>query len=249
MIDARTVQYHVRRKINRMNSKYSGYIKPSDLDEYINESLSAWTVNNIAKAEINSETRADLRILEVKDKSLNFKPSKGKPKVVAELPSNHLRTIRRRLKASVDCGKPHLDECKGCIDRDLKIRIAQSGEIDDLLDDPYWKPSFEWRETIGDEASDGLHVWTDGNFKVNDVFIDYYRKPLEVRTPSLMKEGFYTIGNKTYNKDVGLELDQTYQVNEITDLAALFILRDLSDGQEYQAQINKILNTQQIHLT
>lgn len=247
MIDARTVHNHVKRKLNRINSKYSGYVSPADIDEYINEGMSVWVKNNLAKSEVNSETRVDLMALEIKDMELDI-TGVSNNKVVARLPDNHLKTIRRRLKASVDCTATKYQDCEGCTGRDIKVRIAQSGELDDLLDDPYWEPSFEWRETIGDEAHDGLHVWTKGKFKVDKVLIDYYRKPLEVRCPSLMG-GFYTIGNKTYRNDTGLELDQSYQVNEITDLAVLFILRDLSDGQDYQTQINKIQNTQQIHLT
>lgn len=231
MIDARSVHNQVRRKLNRINSNYSNYIGVPDLDEYLNEALQVWVKNKSTVAEINSSIRNDLSEIEIKDHSLKFSQRKGK--VVAELPKDYLKGLRRIAKAT-------LDDCKS---KTIKIEIVRSDEVENLLDNPYKTPNFMWGETIGDEAHDGLHIWTDGEFTIEEVIIDYIRKPKEIRCPSLLDSGSYTIGSKIYSVDQGLELTRNYQVNEITDLATLFVLRDISDSQEYQTQIDKILRT------
>lgn len=235
MIDAETVNNHVHRKLNRINSNFSGYLRVPDVDEYINEAVQVWVKNRALFPEINSDRRNDLRKLEIKGKKLKF--TSESDRVVAELPKDFFKRIGQEAVGSIGC-----ENCN-CDNRVIKIRIKQSGEISDLLSDPYWKPSFEWGETIGDEDHRGLHVWHNGEFTIDEITIDYIRKPKEVRTPSLMAEGYYTIGTKRYSTNSGLELDETHQINEITDLAALFILRDYGDGQEYQSQIDKILRT------
>lgn len=240
MIDPTAVQNHVHRKINRLNSRFSGYVGAPEIDEYINEALAVWTTNKASLPEVNSNRREELRQLEIKNNPVKFKNSGDR--VIARLPSNFLKLLNQRGRASIKCDE---DDCNN---RLIKIRLVQSGEIEELLDDPNWEPSFGWGETIADEAHDGLHIWHNNKFKFDSITIDYFRKPEEVRTPSLMKEGYYTVGNTKYTKNQGLELDQVYQVNDITDLAALFILRDLSDGAEYQSQIDKILRTNTLYL-
>jgi hypothetical protein len=246
VVNSRIFQNDCRRKINRINSRFSRQVGIADLDETINEAFRTWFRNQAAKFEVNSETRNDLRIFEIKNESIQFSKEKGK--VVSTFPKGYYKLINQRVLGSVECGSKHLEECKGCIDRSINVRIVQSGEINDLLNDPYWQPSFEWKETIGDEASDGFHIWHNDKFKVGQVLIDYLREPKEFRCPSLMKEGYYTIGNKKYNKDLPLELDPI-RSHEVSDLVALFIARDLSDGEEYQSQIDKILRKDSVYLS
>ena len=243
MIDSRSFHKDCRRKINRINSNFSKQVSVPDLDEYINEALYTWFRNNSAKVEINSETRGDLRQFENRGVALDFKEKDDK-KSIYELPKDFYKLLNQRLKASIDCGKAHLEECKGCIGRDINIRIVQSGEVNDLIEDPYWGPSFEWQETIGDDSESGLHVWHNNKFNIDSVIIDYLREPNEVRTPSLMKEGYYTIGKNKYSKDKPLELSPI-RAHEVSDLVALFVARDISDSDEFQTQINKISTKEQ----
>lgn len=238
MISAQEVHHNVKRKLNRINSNFSQYVSVSEVDEYLKEALGVWMNNKAFKAEANSEVRNDIRHLEIKDFKLDFE---NRPdKVVAKLPGNFLKRLRQYAIGSRECISK---DCEDCKNRKISINIVRSGNLNTLLEDPYWDPSFIWAETLGDEATDGLHIWHNKKFKIDSVFIDYIRKPLEVRCPSLTSSGYYTVGDKTYSTDQGLELDQKYQINEITDLACLFIMRDLSDGQEYQLQADKILRT------
>lgn|SRR5690554_5724260 len=228
MIDARSFHNECRRKINRINTGFSQHVKVPDLDEYINEALYTWHRNNSAKVEINSETRNDLRIFEIKNRSLEFENMDDR--VVSKFPQDFYKMLNQKVIGVND----------KCSERTINVRVLQSGEINDLVYDPYWEPSFEWMETIGDEANDGFHIWHNNKFEVKQVVVDYIRKPKEVRCPSLMKEGFYTIGTKRYENDSPMELDPE-RAHEVSDLVALFVARDISDSQEYQSQIDKIL--------
>src|SRR5690554_3646131 len=121
MIDSRSFHKDCRRKINRINSNFSKQVSVPDLDEYINEALYTWFRNNSAKVEINSETRGDLRQFEKRGVILDFKEKDDK-KSIYKLPKDFYKLLNQRLEASIDCGKAHLDECKGCIGRDINIR-------------------------------------------------------------------------------------------------------------------------------
>lgn len=234
MIDARSFANECRRKIHRINSRFSSQVTQPMLDEYVNEALITWFKNQVAKFEINSETRNNLKQFEIKSEVLTFQ-DKG-DRVVAKYPKNYYQTTNQEVIGN-----------RGCGDRNIRVRIVQSGKLRDALKDPYWEPNFEWGETIGDDSGDGLNIWHNKKFKIEKVLIDYIRKPKEFRCPSLMKEGFYTIGNTTYRTDMPLELSKM-RSNEISDLVALFVLRDLSDGQEYQTQIDKINRKQTLYL-
>lgn len=234
MIDSRSFSNECRRKIHRINSRFSNQVTQPMLDEYINESLIVWFRNQAAKFEINSEVRNNLRQFELKGVNLDFE-DKG-DRIVAKYPKNYYQLTNQEIIGSRSCGK------KG-----IRVRIVQSGKLRDALRDPYWSPSFEWAETLGDESEDGLNIWHNKEFKVERVIIDYLREPKEFRCPSLMKEGSYKIGNKIYSKDLPLEVDKM-RSNEISDLVALFVSRDLSDGQEYQAQSDKIYKKQTLYL-
>lgn len=234
-----------RRKIHRINTRFSAQVSQPMLDGYVNEALLTLFRNNVAKFEINSETRNDLRRFEYKSVELPF-DTKG-DKIIAKFPKNYYKLTNQEVIADKDCGRAHLEECDGCKNRTINVRILQSGELRDALQDPYWKPSFEWKETIADEAHDGLHVWTSGSFEIKKVLIDYLRKPNQFRCPSLLPEGSYTVGNTVYNTDQPLDWNEEGS-NEISDLVSLLVLRDLSDTQEYQAQASRIQFKENTHL-
>lgn len=233
MVDARTFSNQCRRKIHRINTNFSAQVTQPMLDEYVNEALITWFRNQAAIFEINSEVRNNLKQFEVKSHKVPFRDIGDR--VVAKYPDNYYQLVNQQVLGT-----------KGCGDRNIRVRIVQSGKLRDALVDPYWKPSFEWGETLGDDSGDGLNIWHNNKFEIKEVVIDYLRKPKEFRCPSLMREGYYTIGGKRFEKDLPLELSEI-RSNDISDLVALFVARDLSDGDEYQTQISKITNKQTLY--
>lgn len=101
-------------------------------------------------------------------------------------------------------------ECKNrviWINRDL----AKHGDLQFILNNDHYKPSFEYQETFNFLSSDEISVFTDGTFIPSQVFISYMRYPIYIN-----KEGYVMLdGNDSYNQDCELE---TYLEDELLDL-------------------------------
>ena len=75
------------------------------------------------------------------------------------------------VRAKAEKGK-----CKAII----HLQEIQTENLTDLLQDEFYKPSFEWRESLYTVNSDLLSVYVD-NFKVSEILLNYYRYPNQMR--------------------------------------------------------------------
>jgi hypothetical protein len=102
------------------------------------------------------------------------------------------------------------EECKDrvvWINRDL----AKHGDLQFILNNDHYKPSFEYQETFNFLSSDEISVFTDGTFTPKQVFISYMRYPIYID-----KEGYVKFdGTDSINQDCELE---TYLEDELLDL-------------------------------
>jgi len=236
-IAATKLQYETRKKINRINSDFAQAITVADLDSYLNEAKDALFENYAALAETNTTIRNHLRQLEVKKVCL---PCTKQDKKCCKItyPEGFYRLLSQTTKA-----------CKGdCGERDLVTHIIQSNELSTSLKDPFWSPSWDYEETLADEAGDGLYVYHQ-DFDIKEVCIDYLRKPKDIATPSLTKKGSYrNAEGQTVATDQPLELDATFLWRKVVDIAALMVERDMSELTDYQSQLQKIMAVDKMFL-
>jgi hypothetical protein len=93
------------------------------------------------------------------------------------------------------------------INRDL----AKHGDLQFILNNDHYKPSFEYQETFNILASDEISIFTDGTFEPVSLNIMYMRYPDYIN-----KEGYIMLdGNPSINTDCELEL---YLEDELLDL-------------------------------
>ena len=93
------------------------------------------------------------------------------------------------------------------INRDL----AKHGDLQFILNNEHYKPSFEYQETFNFLASDEISIFTDGTFTPKAIHIMYMRYPQYIN-----KEGYIMLdGTPSFNKDCELE---TYLEDELLDL-------------------------------
>jgi len=100
-----------------------------------------------------------------------------------------------------------------CKDRVIWINkdLAKHGDLQFILNNNHYKPSFEYQETFNFLSSDEISVFTDGTFTPKQVFISYMRYPVYIN-----KEGYVMLdGQDSYNQDCELE---TYLEDELLDL-------------------------------
>jgi hypothetical protein len=93
------------------------------------------------------------------------------------------------------------------INRDL----AKHGDLQFILNNDHYKPSFEYQETFNFLSSDEISVFTDGTFTPLDIYIMYMRYPVYIDKAGYVKFD----GTPSTNQDCELEL---YLEDELLDL-------------------------------
>jgi hypothetical protein len=100
-----------------------------------------------------------------------------------------------------------------CIDRQIWINrdLAKHGDLQFILNNEHYKPSFEYQETFNLLSSDDVSVFTDGTFTPKTIKIMYMRYPQYIN-----KAGYIMLdGEPSVNSDCELEL---YLEDELLDL-------------------------------
>ena len=100
-----------------------------------------------------------------------------------------------------------------CKDRKIWINrdLAKHGDLQFILNNDHYKPSFEYQETFNFLSSDEISIFTDGTFTPNKICISYMRYPVYID-----KEGYVKFdGTDSVNQDCELE---TYLEDELLDL-------------------------------
>lgn len=108
---------------------------------------------------------------------------------------------------------------------------AKHNDLNNILRDPYQKPSFEWRETPIIYKHDTMLILSDGTFTVSKADIDYIRWPV-----SMDKAG-YTHFDGTTSTSVDPELPD-YVVDEIITEAVILASNPIEEAK--LAQPNQI---------
>jgi len=100
-----------------------------------------------------------------------------------------------------------------CKDRIIWINrdLAKHGDLQFILNNDHYKPSFEYQESFNFLSSDEISVFTDGTFTPSNIYIMYLRYPVYIN-----KTGYTDFdGNLSTDQDCELE---TYLEDELLDL-------------------------------
>jgi hypothetical protein len=90
--------------------------------------------------------------------------------------------------------------------------LTKHGDIQFLLNNEHFKPSFEYQETFNTISSDEINIYSDGSFLPTKLFVSYLRYP-----KTIDKEGYINLkGENSVNQDCELE---EYLEDELVDLA------------------------------
>jgi hypothetical protein len=100
-----------------------------------------------------------------------------------------------------------------CKDRKIWINkdLAKHGDLQFLLNNDHYKPSFEYQETFNFLSSDEISIFTDGTFTPSAVYVSYMRYPIYID-----KSGYIKFDGQP-STDVDCELE-VYLEDELVDL-------------------------------
>ncbi len=110
-----------------------------------------------------------------------------------------------------------------CKDRIIRINqdLAKHGDLQVILNNVHYKPSFEYQETLNIISSDEISVFTDGTFTPTALYLSYIRYPKYID-----KTGYIKLdGSASQDQDCELK---NYLEDELVDLA----VEDLADYTE-----------------
>lgn len=123
-------------------------------------------------------------------------------------------------------------ECKNrkiWINRDL----AKHGDLQFILNNDNYKPSFEYQETFNLLSSDEISIFTDGTFSPKDIYISYMRYPIYIDKTGYIKfDGENSI-------DTNCELEE-YLEDELLDLTVQNLAMYTENQSAVQSSIYRI---------
>lgn len=122
-----------------------------------------------------------------------------------------------------------------CKDRKIWINrdLSKHGDIQFILNNDHYKPSFEYQETFNFLSSDEMSVFTDGTFTPTKFYISYLRYPQYID-----KEGYIKLdGTPSINQDCELEL---YLEDELLDLTVQNLAMYTENQSAVQSSVYRI---------
>lgn len=147
--------------------------------------------------------------------------SKSENKYNFKLPENYFDIADVRANAQKE----------NCIDI-INLFELRTENINEVLQDEFQKPSFEWRESLFTVNSDQLSIYTDSTFKVNDILLNYYRYPNQIQL--LDEEN----PESKFNEQITIEWDD----KSLDDIITLMVFNlDINENNpRYQIQPARI---------
>jgi hypothetical protein len=122
-----------------------------------------------------------------------------------------------------------------CTDRKIWINrdLAKHGDVQFILTNDNYKPSFEYQETFNFLSSDEISIFTDGTFTPKDIYISYMRYPVYInKTGYIMLDGL-----PSFDSDCELE---TYLEDELLDLTVQNLAMYTENQSAVQSSIYRI---------
>ena len=230
MYSIKDLHYGFRRRANKVESLQNRNFYVEQIDDYLNEALTTYIRRKLATVEKEQEDIDDLRQLVKSEVSLSLTQSLNF--VDASFPTDYLRLLKSySFASSSNC----------TIQKRLAHYSLQADDEEAFLKDPLYKPSYEWGETGYRIIDNVMRVYTNNEFVVSDVKIDYLYKHPRLGNPLDSRNGTYTLPNGVVAIQQDLILDSTNQPDIIMDIAVLNAYMDISDPN-YSIKLNKLLN-------
>jgi hypothetical protein len=241
-VPTKKLVYDVRRKREGILTGAENELSTVDIIAYLNEFQQIWINNAIKEAERNQEAANELRTFKIDKHKLTLQKVDDNC-VLAKYPKNiHTRLNQLAVTTKNDC-------CDG-ITKDIPIRIVNSDKLQFARKNPFQKSDFFFERLLSVISKDGLLIYHDGSQEINDVFIDYYRKPNELHAPSLEEcdgKHYYDYKGEIITEDTEFEADNIYSDNFISDGASLLIAADKKDPGSFDLSLKRFLESRNMY--
>tara|TARA_R100001510_G_C7615996_1_gene178143 strand:+ start:299 stop:1030 length:732 start_codon:yes stop_codon:yes gene_type:complete len=230
------MHYEFKLKLNKVDSlDYQNFFVP-EIDWYLNEAMKMFIKQRYGVAnpkrqgfEVTQKRIDDLRNLVVAGASqlAALSPVTDlEPFYTANLPNDYMFLVRVNADATKE----------GCESKIIGGIQVQRDDLDSVLGDPFYSPSFEWGETPVVFTEDGISAYSDGSFTITNILVDYIRHPERIA----WGDGVDPANSYNYPDGTTAAANQSCELaehthNEIVDLAVLIASGDL-DNPNFQVK-------------
>lgn len=170
------LQLKIKQRLNKLDSNDYDNIEAWQIIEAFNKAQIQWVRRNLhagnkyQEGDEGSKRRIDdLQILLV-DQVLTG-TQKERFFETSFLPGDYLEYKRVTTQAQSEC----------CPVDSMTVYLAEEANVDQLLKDPFRKPSFEWGETFCTLFDDTIRIYTNAEFTIVNPTLTYYRKPIYIQ--------------------------------------------------------------------
>lgn len=173
----KTIQLKVKQRLNKLDSQDYDNFECWKIVEAFNKGQVMWCRRNLVATnqkrtgdEQSKRRIDDLQIL-LKNKKMSL-TKRDKFVESGLLPKDYFEWKRVSGDATNDC-------CKNPVH--VKIYLAQEADVDILLADDNYRPSFDWGETFCTLKGNRIKIYTDNDFTMTEAVLTYYRQPLNIQ--------------------------------------------------------------------
>ena len=240
-----------KRKANKVDSEKKRNFRPEEIDMYLNEGQELFFKREYAYFEVNQKITDDLRMLVVRGEEDTNQPLTPSSTVdntyifdLTDLGTVNNETAYLYLLRSYSIGSN--DTCSDIVLRNISTQTDDLNTV--LLQSEFYSPSFEWREVPITMAGNKLYVYTDGTFQIDELKLDYIKRPARIANPNAIKDSSgvtigYNYPDGTAAVQTDCELQSSYACREIVDEAIRIAFIDIGDERfqmaNFKTQINK----------
>lgn len=214
----------IQQRLNKLASADYDNIECWQIAEAFNKAQTEWFRRQVHGLNLRKESaEQSIALIDDLQKFVMTQELKGTNKgkffESVVLPEEYAHYIRVSAEAINDgCQSP----------RTLTVYLAEEANVNQLIDDDFKGPSFEWSETFATMMGDKVRIYTNGKFTVNKSELSYYRKPKKVVFDGCINP--YT-GQSGYDQPCEFREDV---IELMIDEAAAILAGDMESFQQYQ---------------
>ena len=232
MYSIRNAHFGFKQRANKIDGlRNSSFLIPH-IDEQIQQRYLIWLETICNELESNQKRRDDIRQLEILNTDLKL--IKEKDYYYVELPENYYRYLESTSSIKTTT----------CKSKKIKNSVIQK---DDRYNELMFESSYPFERVNIDISANKIYIYPK-DFEATEFFLSYIRKPKRPSNPIdfINGKGKYNHPDGTPAIQQDIEVDSTFQVEKILDIAALLALRDVGNVIDFETQLNKILQISKI---
>jgi hypothetical protein len=230
MYSVKDLHYGFRRRANKVETLQNRNFFVEQIDDYLNEALTIYVRSKMQSVEKDQDDIDDLRQLIKSEVQLLLQIEELYTN--GTLPIDYYRLLKSySIATSKQCSQP----------KRLSHYSVQADDEESFLKDELYKPSYEWGETGYRIIDNVIRVYTNNEFDITNIVIDYLYKHPRIANPEDSRNGTYTLPSGVVAIQQDLILDSTNQPEIIMDIAVMNAYMDISDPN-YSIKLNKLIN-------